>query len=101
MLHDEDLSMPNSPTTTEQSKGASRASCAARPGVRGKFIFVGEQKFYLRGVTYGPFRPDENGNEYGEPQRAEKDFALMRENGINSVRTYTVPPRWFLDAAWK
>ena len=29
-----------------------------RPEVRGKFIFVGEEKLYVRGVTYGTFRPD-------------------------------------------
>ncbi len=36
---------------------------AVRQGVRtvvkGKFIYVGDEKFYIRGVTYGPFRPDE------------------------------------------
>ena len=29
----------------------------------------------------------------------ERDFALMAGHGINSVRTYTVPPRWLLDIA--
>src|SRR5437899_3219292 len=28
-----------------------------RPTLRGKFLWVGEEKFYIRGVTYGPFRP--------------------------------------------
>ena len=28
----------------------------ARPRVNGKFICVGEQKIYVRGVTYGPSR---------------------------------------------
>src|SRR5258708_28988291 len=28
-----------------------------------------------------------------------RDFAQMASNGLNAVRTYTVPPRWFLDAA--
>ena len=27
-----------------------------RPRVHGKFIFVGDEKFYLRGVTYGTFK---------------------------------------------
>src|SRR6266699_1946450 len=70
-----------------------------RPTVRGKFIFVGEEKFYVRGVTYGTFRPDENGDEFPAPRMMERDFALMAENGINTVRTYTAPPRWLLDAA--
>ena len=70
-----------------------------RPRAEGKFIFVGDQKLYVRGVTYGPFRPDESGSEYRDLVSVERDFAQMGANGINAVRTYTVPPRWFLDAA--
>jgi O-antigen biosynthesis protein len=70
-----------------------------RPSVEGKFLFVGDEKFYIRGVTYGPFRPDESGCEYHTPEQVERDFAQMAENGINSVRVYTVPPRWLLDVA--
>src|SRR5437899_12833727 len=32
-----------------------------RPSVRGKFLFVGDQKLYVRGVTYGAFEPDADG----------------------------------------
>ena len=71
----------------------------SRPRVRGKFLFIGEEKFYIRGATYGTFHPDEEGNEYTSRERVERDFAMMRANGINSVRTYTVPPGWFLDVA--
>ncbi|HLB27512.1 MAG TPA: glycosyltransferase [Dehalococcoidia bacterium] len=71
----------------------------ARPRVRGKFIFVGDQKLYVRGVTYGTFRPAEDGLEFTDAGQAEQDFAQMAANGINTVRTYTVPPRWLLDAA--
>lgn len=70
-----------------------------RPSARGKFIFVGDEKLYLRGVTYGTFRPDENGLNYPARDIVEQDLASMAANGINSVRTYTVPPRWFLDLA--
>ncbi|MGA2656602.1 MAG: glycosyltransferase [Verrucomicrobiota bacterium] len=70
-----------------------------RPSARGKFLFVGEQKFCVRGVTYGTFRPDEGGNEFVQRERVEADFQQMAANGINAVRTYTVPPRWLLDAA--
>ncbi len=72
-----------------------------RPRVAGKFLFVGDEKFYIRGVTYGPFRPDEEGCEYHTPEQVEQDFELMARYGINSVRTYTVPPRWLLDIAQK
>src|SRR6266540_4403992 len=79
-------------------------SCAGRrpevrPHVRGKFIFVGDEKFFIRGVTYGTFRPDANGDEFPARDRVEGDFAMMVQNGINAVRTYTPPPRWLLDAA--
>jgi len=70
-----------------------------RPEVRGNFIFVGEEKFYVRGVTYGTFRPNETQELFPEREMVEQDFAGMAENGINSVRTYTVPPRWLLDIA--
>jgi glycosyltransferase involved in cell wall biosynthesis len=60
---------------------------------------VGEEKLYLRGVTYGTFRPGADGSEYPHPARVELDFRQMAANGINSVRTYSVPPRHLLDAA--
>ena len=36
-----------------------------RVTVRGKFLFDGEKKFYIKGVTYGTFAPDENGLSFG------------------------------------
>src|SRR5437899_8456754 len=65
---------------------------------RGKFLYVGDEKFYIRGVTYGTFRPCADGSEVPKPEVVERDLALMAANGINAVRTYTVPPRWLLDA---
>jgi len=40
-----------------------------RPCVHGKFLFVGNEKLYIRGVTYGAFQPDADGREYQEPPR--------------------------------
>src|SRR4029450_9022278 len=70
-----------------------------RPVVRGKFLFVGDEKLIVRGVTYGPFRPDDRGCVYHNPDIVRRDFAAMTEHGINAVRTYTCPPRWLLDLA--
>jgi GT2 family glycosyltransferase len=67
--------------------------------VEGKFLFCGEEKLYLRGVTYGPFHPDESGCLYRDASVVDRDFAMMASNGINAVRTYTVPPLWLLDSA--
>ncbi|MGH7538705.1 MAG: glycosyltransferase [Gemmatimonadales bacterium] len=70
-----------------------------RPAARGKFVFLGEEKFHVRGVTYGTFRPREDGSEFPAPDVVERDFTAMVASGINALRTYTVPPRWLLDAA--
>ena len=70
-----------------------------RPKVQGKFVFAGDTKLWIRGVTYGTFRPDADGNEYHDPETVERDFAQMADHGLNAIRTYTVPSRWLLDAA--
>jgi O-antigen biosynthesis protein len=73
----------------------------SRPNVRGKFLFVGDEKFYIKGVTYGPFRPTDDGSEYGTEESVRRDFSAMAGYGINTVRIYTVPPRWVLDIAYE
>ncbi len=67
--------------------------------VRAKFFFDGNEKFFVKGVTYGPFAPDEEGHFVGAPAQARRDFAQMCEMGVNLLRIYHVPPRWFLDLA--
>jgi len=70
-----------------------------RPRAAGKFLEAGGQKVYVKGVTYGTFRPDARGEEFHDPGRVDRDFELMARHGINAVRTYTSPPRWLLDLA--
>ncbi len=70
-----------------------------RPRVGGKFFVVGDQKLYIRGVTYGPFRPGPCGCEYHDPEIVERDLSQIAASGINAIRTYTAPPRWLLDCA--
>ncbi|HZT89329.1 MAG TPA: glycosyltransferase [Stellaceae bacterium] len=67
--------------------------------VHGKFFFAGETKHFVRGVTYGPFAVASHGAPFPEREMVDTDFALMREAGINTVRVFTVPPVWLLDAA--
>src|SRR5215469_14183496 len=77
-------------------------SCIDPPGrirVHGKFFFVGNCKHFIRGVTYGPFAQGSHGSQFPEFVTVDKDFALMREAGVNTVRVFTVPPVWLLDAA--
>ncbi len=75
------------------------AAVAVRASVRGKFLFAGEEKLFVRGVTYGTFRPGADGLELPPPARVRADLSAMAEHGFNALRTYTVPPRWMLDQA--
>src|SRR5580693_9015453 len=75
------------------------ATPAERVVTEGKFFRVGSQKFHPRGVTYGPFKPDETGGTFPKPEQVERDFVLMKQLNANCLRVYHVPPRWFLDLA--
>lgn len=76
-----------------------RSLVRERPSVRGKFLFVGDDKFWIKGATYGTFAPDASGEQFPPAEQVERDFAQMAENHINTVRVYTCAPRWLLDIA--
>jgi GT2 family glycosyltransferase len=68
--------------------------------VRGKFLFAGDQKLFIKGVTYGAFEPDDQKREYQNLGQIERDFAAMSACGINTVRIpHTMPPVELLDLA--
>ena len=71
----------------------------ARVQVDGKFFRAGGRKFYARGVTYGPFAPNANGEFFPSVEQALRDFQQISELGANLLRVYYVPPKWFLDLA--
>jgi len=77
----------------------SAATTMQRPRVAGKFLYAGADKLWIKGVTYGTFRPDADGNAYPGPDVVRRDFAAMATAGINAVRVYTPPPRSLLDEA--
>ena len=78
------------------------ASTDKRPQARGKFLTLGQQKLFLRGVTYGTFKPNTEGMNYPDEGTVEEDFRPgWAPSGFNAIRTYTIPPRWLLDAAHK
>ncbi|MEJ7829504.1 MAG: glycosyltransferase [Segetibacter sp.] len=84
---------------TKTKTSAINAVTKNRVYVKGKFLYISERKFYIKGVTYGTFSPDENGQQFPARAVVEIDFALMAKHGFNSVRTYTVPPKHLLDLA--
>jgi GT2 family glycosyltransferase len=69
--------------------------------VDGKFFRLGERKFFVRGLAYGPFGPDTGATTPGflSPEQTARDFAQIRGLGANLIRVYQVPPRWLLDLA--
>jgi GT2 family glycosyltransferase len=82
----------------------------APPRASAKFFYTGssigsgvgsaraQDKFFVRGVTYGTFAPNDNA---GYPSQAQLaiDFARMRQANVNTLRIYTEPPRYLLDEA--
>jgi GT2 family glycosyltransferase len=75
------------------------ASSGPRVSVDGKFFRLGDKKFYVKGVAYGPFEPNAAGQPFASPEQTAADFTLIRELGANVIRIYHVPARWFLDLA--
>ncbi|HEV2392594.1 MAG TPA: glycosyltransferase [Verrucomicrobiae bacterium] len=71
----------------------------SRVSVAGKFFRLDDQKFYVKGLTYGPFQPDPTGQLFASPEQTAKDFERIRLMGANVVRLYQPPPRWLLDLA--
>ncbi len=80
-------------------KSFSNLDTPPRPHVQGKFLYRGNQKFWIRGVTYGTFRPNLEGDPFPPASMVEQDFLRISAHGFNAVRTYTVPPTWCLDLA--
>src|SRR5262245_16168150 len=74
---------------------------SSQPRIRvdGKFFRLGEKKFFVNGVAYGPFPPNAQGLPFASPDQTARDLTQIQELGANVVRVYDVPPRWFLDLA--
>ena len=78
---------------------STQPASAARIATDGKFLRVGDERFLVKGVTYGPFAPNRNGELFPDPEQARADFELIRTLGANCVRVYHLTPKWFLDLA--
>lgn len=91
--------MSQRPALLEGYQIAAVSESQLRPSIQGKFLFLGQEKLYIRGVTYGPFPPTPAGCEYHNATVVERDLVQMAAAGFNAIRTYTVPPRWLLDLA--
>lgn len=65
----------------------------------GKHLRRGGSPFRAHGVTYGSFRRRADGRPFPERSVMCSDFAAFRRWGIDTIRTYEVPPKDLLDLA--
>ncbi len=84
------------PLSSRNEGTPARRVSSQRIVIRSKFFFQGGEKFFVKGVTYGPFKPID-GIHLPPPDRVRADLRLMAEVGINTLRLYHAPPTWFLD----
>jgi glycosyltransferase involved in cell wall biosynthesis len=63
----------------------------------GKFFRLASDKFYVKGVTYGPFAINREGEPLPEREQVRRDFEQMLELGANCLRIYNLPPQWMMD----
>ncbi len=92
---------PQTVPATATSVGRKRVDVGVTNRVRrdGKFFRLGNDKFFVKGVTYGPFQPNSLGEHYPEPDDVRRDFKQIVDLGANCVRVYWTPSKWFLDIA--
>jgi GT2 family glycosyltransferase len=62
---------------------------------------VGGERFWIRGVTYGSFPHNTEGDPFPPLSQVRDDFAKMRDAGINTVRLYSPPSDRIADAAYE
>ena len=95
------ITEPAVPEPHHPKSGRSRRTEPATNRVRrdGKFFRLGADKFFVKGVTYGPFAPNSRGENLPETEQVERDFAHIRSIGCNCIRVYHLPPTWLLDLA--
>src|SRR5262245_54819727 len=94
------LVQADAPSGAAIRRGAASACVSGRVQLDGKFFKLGDEKFWIKGVTYGPFAPqEETGVPLPDRHVLESDLRLVRGLGANTLRVYHVPPRDFLDTA--
>jgi GT2 family glycosyltransferase len=70
-----------------------------RARIDGKLFRLGPTTWPVKGLTYGPFAPNRDGQFLPPRPRVLSDLAQMRGLGANCVRVYHVPNVAFLDDA--
>src|SRR5215216_6297517 len=66
-----------------------------RVRVAGKHFELGAAKWYVKGLTYGPFPPNSDGLFLPQRPALLADLSQLRRLGANALRLYHPPPAWF------
>lgn len=91
------------------SVSVSTALSPALTGQAGALVAAGKffrlapegEKTFLRGISYGPFRPNSRGEGFPENAQLAADLAQIRQMGFDTVRLYTAPSEVLLAEAVK
>jgi GT2 family glycosyltransferase/exo-beta-1,3-glucanase (GH17 family) len=79
---------------------AAKTTLAGRIVAAGKFLRLADGgSFFLRGVSYGPFRPNPRGEPFPEDERLAADLRHIIALGFNTLRIYDLPTQAVLHAA--
>ena len=71
-----------------------------RPRVGGKFLFLGDEKLFVRGVTYGAFAPDAHGNEYHDVALSGNTSLLYSSCALISALSASAYPKQAKERGW-
>ena len=83
---------PNDPRTRSRVGSGGQRSAAST-------CSLGARSCWCAGPRTGPFARIRTETSTVRRDQVERDLAAIAANGFNALRTYTVPPRWLLDAA--
>src|SRR3712207_2860272 len=67
--------------------------------VDGRHLRRDGRPYRVRGMSYGSFAPRPDGARFPQADVIMTDIAAMARCGLNTVRTYSVPPTELLDCA--
>ena len=76
------VSSGSSSSFSDENGGHATHAVTERVRVDGKFFRAGESKFYVKGVTYGPFAPNANGESFASIEQTVRDFRQITEGEL-------------------
>ncbi|MDB5171473.1 MAG: putative glycosyltransferase [Phycisphaerales bacterium] len=89
----------NSALPPEAERVSADDSARNRVCAHGKLLRLHGERWYIKGLTYGPFAFNDCGNHLPDRAQVRKDLAHISRLGCNAIRLYHLPSPSFLDDA--